>query len=235
MKSVFFLFILLNVFPMILVADAGSPPIERLPLSDIIVLGTDGESVVNLGEQATVEVGYTVNYPNLEYVILFLITDEDNKVVSLSWIEGFQDELTDRPGSYICGDDICFDKHASLESHVCGDEICQNYNTYNSKSVQTSWHPSESGTYEITAFAWEGVDNPTAYSPPRSVEVTVVENDSALDPPVEPDTGEFRYGKQECHYTDTNGEQNFCVVEGWTKPASELDCEKICAPPGTKK
>jgi len=173
MKIVLFLFILLNVFPIILVADAG-PPIERLPLTEITVSGTSGESIVKLGEQTIIEVGYTVNYPNLEYVILFLITNEDNKVVSLSWIEGFQDELTDRPGTYICGNDICFDKHASSESYVCGDDICQNYNAYNSKFVQTSWYPSESGTYEITVFAWEGVDNPTAYSPPRSVEVTVI-------------------------------------------------------------
>jgi len=55
------------------------------------------------------------------------------------------------------------------------------------------------------------------------------------EPEVEPDTGEFRYGKQECHYTDANGEQNFCVVEGWTKPVSELDCEEICKPPSSSK
>jgi hypothetical protein len=53
-------------------------------------------------------------------------------------------------------------------------------------------------------------------------------------PPPEPDTGEFRYGQQECHYTDTNGEQNSCIVEGWTKSSSELDCEEICKPPPTK-
>ncbi len=57
---------------------------------------------------------------------------------------------------------------------------------------------------------------------------------TVTEPELEPDTGEFRYGQQECHYTDANGEQNFCVVEGWTKPASELDCEEICKPPPTK-
>ena len=51
----------------------------------------------------------------------------------------------------------------------------------------------------------------------------------------EPDTGEFRYGEQECNYVDENEEPRFCVVSGWTKPVSELDCEKICAPPGTKE
>jgi len=48
----------------------------------------------------------------------------------------------------------------------------------------------------------------------------------------EPGTGEFRYGLQECHFIDANGEPKSCDVEGWTKPASELDCEEICRPPG---
>jgi hypothetical protein len=54
-------------------------------------------------------------------------------------------------------------------------------------------------------------------------------------PPIEPNAGEFRYGKQECHYIDANGQPNYCIVEGWTKPASELDCEEICKPPPEKK
>ena len=65
--------------------------------------------------------------------------------------------------------------------------------------------------------------------------IKAVESKQERTPPVEPDTGEFRYGQQECHYTDANGEQNFCIVEGWTKPASELDCEEICKPPPTKE
>ena len=51
----------------------------------------------------------------------------------------------------------------------------------------------------------------------------------------EPVTGEFRYGEQECKFVDERGESRFCIVSGWTKPASELDCEKICASPGTKE
>ncbi|MGH1522462.1 MAG: hypothetical protein ACRBB2_08980 [Nitrosopumilus sp.] len=30
-------------------------------------------------------------------------------------------------------------------------------------------------------------------------------------------------------------ENKICVTEGWTKPVSELDCEKICTPPRTKE
>jgi hypothetical protein len=63
----------------------------------------------------------------------------------------------------------------------------------------------------------------------------ISDSDSTLDPPVEPDTGEFRYGIQECNYIDTSGEKNSCVVEGWTKPASELNCKEICKPEGIKK
>jgi len=51
----------------------------------------------------------------------------------------------------------------------------------------------------------------------------------------EPMTGELRYGEQECEFIDERGESRSCIVSGWTKPASELDCEKVCAPPGTKE
>ena len=40
-------------------------------------------------------------------------------------------------------------------------------------SPALSWTPSASGTYDITAFVWESVDNPTALSPPVSTTITV--------------------------------------------------------------
>ena len=51
----------------------------------------------------------------------------------------------------------------------------------------------------------------------------------------EPMTDEFRYGEQECQFIDERGDSRSCIVSGWTKPTSELDCEKVCAPPGTKE
>ncbi|MBI5146271.1 MAG: hypothetical protein HZA84_03525 [Thaumarchaeota archaeon] len=40
-------------------------------------------------------------------------------------------------------------------------------------SPALSWIPSTSGTYTATVFVWESVDNPTALSPPVSVDITV--------------------------------------------------------------
>jgi len=40
-------------------------------------------------------------------------------------------------------------------------------------SPALSWIPEESGTYTVTAFVWESVDNPTALSPPISTTVNV--------------------------------------------------------------
>ncbi|WP_268541911.1 hypothetical protein [Candidatus Nitrosotenuis cloacae] len=40
-------------------------------------------------------------------------------------------------------------------------------------SPALSWIPTEAGTYTATVFVWESVDNPTALSPPVSVDITV--------------------------------------------------------------
>ena len=40
-------------------------------------------------------------------------------------------------------------------------------------SPAVSWIPTESGTYTVTAFVWESVDNPTALSPPVTIDVSV--------------------------------------------------------------
>ena len=40
-------------------------------------------------------------------------------------------------------------------------------------SPSASWTPTFTGTYTVTAFVWESIDNPTALSPPRSISVSV--------------------------------------------------------------
>ena len=40
-------------------------------------------------------------------------------------------------------------------------------------SPALSWIPTSPGTYTATAFVWESVDNPTALSPPASIDITV--------------------------------------------------------------
>ena len=42
-----------------------------------------------------------------------------------------------------------------------------------SLSPATSWTPTEAGTYEVTAFAWESIENPTALSPTSTITITV--------------------------------------------------------------
>ena len=43
------------------------------------------------------------------------------------------------------------------------------------KTIESVWTPQESGTYNIVAFVWSAIDNPTALSPPVSVAITVRE------------------------------------------------------------
>lgn len=45
-------------------------------------------------------------------------------------------------------------------------------------SPAQSWIPTETGVYTIEVFVWESIDNPEALSPPLSMTVTVVDNNS---------------------------------------------------------
>ena len=40
-------------------------------------------------------------------------------------------------------------------------------------SPSASWTPTSVGTYDVTAFVWESIDNPTALSPPLSIDISV--------------------------------------------------------------
>ena len=40
-------------------------------------------------------------------------------------------------------------------------------------SPSASWTPTSAGTYDVTAFVWESIDNPTALSPPLTIDVSV--------------------------------------------------------------
>ena len=40
-------------------------------------------------------------------------------------------------------------------------------------SPSASWTPTFVGTYDVTAFVWESIDNPTALSPPLSIDISV--------------------------------------------------------------
>ena len=173
MKSVA-VFVLLGILPMLfLTADAG-PAIIGAPLSDLIISGMDESNTLKSDSQVTISAKYVVNQPNTQFVILYQVTNEEGQVVLLNWVEGFQKNLTAEPPSYVCGDDICFDKWASSsDSYVCGDKICYG-GDFGSNVVETSWTPISPGHYEVVVFAWVSVDNPSALSPPLWTEVIVV-------------------------------------------------------------
>ena len=132
------------------------PPIERVPLENLAILGTDELTTIKPNQQYTVRTDYQSNFPNTEYVIICQITNEENQVVLLNWLEGFQQKLSDQPGAFVCGDEICYDEWSYSEPYVCGDKICEG-KFYAQKFMETSWFPIEPGMYKITAFAWESV------------------------------------------------------------------------------
>jgi hypothetical protein len=74
-------------------------------------------------------------------------------------------------------------------------------------------------------FAWM---NKTIHVQPR------ITPELPSDYPPEPDTGNAKYGLDMCSYYDDNGKHRYCMLEGWDKPASDLDCKYICRPPPTK-
>ena len=127
---------------------------------------------IKSNQQHTVRVDYQSNFPNTEYVIIYQITNEKMQVVLLNWLEGFQQKLTDQPGSFVCGEKICYDEWSYSEPYICGDKICEG-KFHAQKFMETSWSPTEPGMYRITAYAWESVGNPTALSPTVSIEILV--------------------------------------------------------------
>ena len=154
----------------------GRGPLERLPLDNVTILDMDDSMTVNTNELSIIKVDYHTNYPNTKYTILIQITNEKRETVLLNWIEGLQINFSDKPGSYVCGDKICYDQWSTNNPYICGDEICLNKYS-SSKSLESSWVPTESGVYDIVAFAWESVDNSSALSPPFDIEVIVVDDD----------------------------------------------------------
>ncbi len=56
-------------------------------------------------------------------------------------------------------------------------------------SPSVSWVPTETGTYDVTVFVWESMDDPTALAPPLATTITITsDNDNTLQescPPLE--------------------------------------------------
>jgi len=133
------------------------PPMERLPLSDLTI--TNNSEKLNVDDQAKININYGISTDReQEFAILFQVRDGNGVVVLLNWITG-----SDRLQPY--------------SEYICGLEICSEGGIWGKKPISTSWIPSQAGYYEIAVFAWESVDNPTALSPPITINA-YVENQS---------------------------------------------------------
>jgi len=61
-------------------------------------------------------------------------------------------------------------------------------------SPSASWIPEQEGRYTATMFVWESLDNPTALSPPISIDLEVKPENPKI-PRTEDDNSEFKYPK----------------------------------------
>lgn len=120
-------------------AGHSAPPLERVPVSSARIMDSQGNTIDRpaVGEQVhfTSDIANGYNREQ-KFTWLAQILDEQNKVVSLGWIDGI-------------------------------------LNPESSFSPSVSWIPEKVGQYSATMFVWESVDNPSALSPPLSIEFDV--------------------------------------------------------------
>lgn len=93
---------------------------------------------------------------------------------------GFLSELQRVEGDQLIGESR-FEQHAVSITQISNeDDVTVHLSwiegvlaTDHVVSPTVSWIPEKPGTYSVTTFFWESIDNPTALGPPISVEVTV--------------------------------------------------------------
>lgn len=116
------------------------PPLERAPASNARIMDSNGNSIdrSTVGKQVhfTSDIGNGMDREQ-EFTLFAQILDEQDKVVSLGWIDGV-------------------------------------LNPNDSFTASISWIPEKTGQYEATMFVWESIDNPTALSPPVSIDFDVI-------------------------------------------------------------
>ena len=121
----------------------SEPPLERVPASNAHIVDLFGNTIdmPHVNEQITISSNIANQHDDEQkFAWITQIVDEDQKTVSLAWIDG-------------------------------------TINPETSFSPSVSWIPENEGKYEATIFVWESLDNPTALSPPISLEFTVISED----------------------------------------------------------
>ena len=124
------------------VTGIWGPPMIRIPVSDLRLMDISKESTLDAVSVPTDQ--HVMFVSDLEsqtdetqrFVYLVQITDDQDRVESLSWITG-------------------------------------NLTAFQKLTLGVTWIPFSEGTYTATAFVWEAINNPTAHSPPMTLEFVV--------------------------------------------------------------
>ena len=64
-------------------------------------------------------------------------------------------------------------KGGQVHRNKIGERITGSLAEEQSLGTAVSWTPTEAGTYDVTAFVWESVENPTALSPTSTMAIVV--------------------------------------------------------------
>ncbi|GEM_PF-4236763 len=156
------------------------PPMERVMiLGDTKILDNKGNEIdlIYAGNQILIATpSFTTAFPlSVHYGCGKTIIDGDKIRCT-----GFLPELQHVKGDQLIGESR-FEQHAvSITQISDADGITVHLSwiegilaTDHVISPTVSWIPEKPGTYSITTFFWESVNNPTALGPPVSIEITV--------------------------------------------------------------
>ena len=109
--------------------------------------------------QVTADLSYAQDMDH-DFVYLVQIQDGEGITVALAWLAGSLSGTGDDSPS-LWGGSVSL---AWLAGPLSGSQPF---------SPLASWMPTITGTYTVTAFVWESLENPVALSPPITIDVSV--------------------------------------------------------------
>ena len=156
------------------------PPMERVTiLGDTKILDNKGNEIdlIFAGNQILIATpSFTTAFPlSVHYGCGKIIVDGDEIRCT-----GFLPELQHVEGDQLIGESR-FEQHAVSITQILDENNITVHLSWIEGVLATdhvisptvSWIPEKSGTYSITTFFWESINNPTALAPPSQIEVTV--------------------------------------------------------------
>lgn len=156
------------------------PPMERVTiLGDTKILDINGNEIDSIfaGKQILIATpSFTAAFPlGVHYDCGKTVVDGDQVRCT-----GFLPELQHVEGDQLIGESR-FEQHAvSITQITDANGVVVHLSwiegilaTDHVISPTVSWIPEKSGTYHVTTFFWQSIDNPTALAPPSQIEITV--------------------------------------------------------------